>query len=148
MPSSGRPRCDVTITAAPACRQAAIAGTEARMRVSSVIWPASSCGTLRSARIKTRLPASPPAASNAASVCGAAGFGCASVAWEIVILATLQRALASATAVSSMRLEKPHSLSYQAETLTSVPLTLVSVASKVDEAGLWLKSTETSGAVL
>jgi uncharacterized membrane protein YfcA len=31
-------------------------GTEARMRVSSVILPASSCGTLRSARMNTRWP--------------------------------------------------------------------------------------------
>src|SRR5688572_10508603 len=49
---------------------------------------------------------------------------------------------------SSMRLEKPHSLSYQLETFTSRPETLVSVASKVEEAGSWLKSTETSGALL
>ena len=36
----------------------------------------------------------------------------------------------SASAVSSMRLLKPHSLSYQAQTLTSVPpMTLVNVAS-------------------
>jgi len=34
-----------------------------------------------------------------------------------------------ATVVSSMRLEKPHSLSYQEQTLTRRPLTLVSVAS-------------------
>jgi hypothetical protein len=32
-------------------------GTEARMRVSSVMLPASSCGTLRSARMKTRAAA-------------------------------------------------------------------------------------------
>jgi hypothetical protein len=38
--------------------------------------------------------------------------------------------------VSSIRFEKPHSLSYQAHTFTSVPSdTLVSVASKMDEAG-------------
>jgi len=54
----------------------------------------------------------------------------------------------TASAVSSMRLEKPHSLSYQLSTLTSLPLTLVRVASKTDECGLWLKSTETSGPVL
>src|SRR4029077_10461721 len=52
-----------------------------------------------------------------------------------------------ASVVSSMRLEKPHSLSYQAHTLTSVPsMTLVSVASKIDECASWLKSTDTSGA--
>ena len=56
-PSVGRPRCDVTMTAAPAFTANAMPGTDARMRVSSVIAPASSCGTLRSARMKTRLPA-------------------------------------------------------------------------------------------
>src|SRR6478672_13125733 len=49
-----------------------------------------------------------------------------------------------------MRFEKPHSLSYQDETLTSVPSgdTRVSVESKIELAGLWLKSDETSGSVL
>ena len=54
-------------------------------------------------------------------------------------------ALTSATVVSSIRLEKPHSLSYQLVTFTRRPLTLVRVLSKVEDAGLWLKSTETSG---
>ena len=54
----------------------------------------------------------------------------------------------SATVVSSIRLEKPHSLSYQLDTLTSRPDTLVSVESNVDDAGSWLKSTDTSGALL
>ena len=55
-----------------------------------------------------------------------------------------------ATVVSSMRLENPHSLSYQLSTLTSLPSaeTRVCVASKVLEAGSWLKSTLTSGLVL
>src|SRR5690606_26113506 len=54
-----------------------------------------------------------------------------------------------ARATSSIRLENPHSLSYQAQTLTSVPpMTLVSVASKLAEWGSWLKSTDTSGSVL
>ena len=45
-------------------------------------------------------------------------------------------ALDQASVVSSMRLEKPHSLSYQAHTLTSTPsMHLVSVASKMDECG-------------
>ena len=58
-------------------------------------------------------------------------------------------ALAQASVVSIMRLEKPHSLSYQANTFTSVPsMTFVSVASKIDECGSWLKSLETSGASL
>ncbi len=47
-----------------------------------------------------------------------------------------------------MRLEKPHSLSYQEATLTNVPDTLVNAESTVLEAGLWLKSTETSGTVV
>src|SRR5580658_3486553 len=39
-----------------------------------------------------------------------------------------------AIVVSSMRFEKPHSLSYQEKTLTRVPsMTFVSVASKIDE---------------
>src|SRR6185369_11267267 len=59
-PSLGRPRCEVTITAAPACSAIWIQGTEARMRVSSVMLPASSCGTLRSARMKTRWPLALP----------------------------------------------------------------------------------------
>ena len=57
-------------------------------------------------------------------------------------------AFANATAVSSMRFENPHSLSYQLDTFTRRPDTFVSVASNVDEAGLWLKSTDTSGASL
>ena len=53
-----------------------------------------------------------------------------------------------AIVVSSMRFEKPHSLSYHDETLTRLPDTLVSVESKVLEAGLWLKSLDTSGSTL
>ena len=56
-------------------------------------------------------------------------------------------AFISATVVSSMRFEKPHSLSYHDETLTRRPETLVRVESKFDEAGLWLKSIDTSGSV-
>ena len=54
----------------------------------------------------------------------------------------------NATVVSSIRLENPHSLSYQALTFTSRPDTLVKVASNDDEWLSWLKSIETSGAVL
>ena len=56
-------------------------------------------------------------------------------------------AVIKATVVSSMRFEKPHSLSYHDETLTRRPDTLVRVESKFDEAGLWLKSIDTSGSV-
>ena len=54
----------------------------------------------------------------------------------------------SATVVSSIRLENPHSLSYQLDTLTRRPETFVNVASKIDERASWLKSLETSGPVL
>ena len=55
--------------------------------------------------------------------------------------------LAIATAVSPIRLEKPHSLSYQDITRTSVPfMTLVWSMWKVAECGSWLKSIETLGA--
>src|SRR6185437_15097455 len=53
-----------------------------------------------------------------------------------------------ATATSSIRFEKPHSLSYQLDAFTSRPETLVSVASKIEERGSWLKSDETSGSLL
>src|SRR4026209_68920 len=51
-------------------------------------------------------------------------------------------AFITATVVSSIRLENPHSLSYQEHTFTNVPSeTLVSVESKIEEYALWLKST-------
>lgn len=53
-----------------------------------------------------------------------------------------------ATVVSNIRFEKPHSLSYQLETLTRLPDTFVKVESKVEEWLSWLKSTDTKGAVL
>src|SRR5215467_15557834 len=58
--------------------------------------------------------------------------------------------LAATNAVTSAsRLEYPHSLSYQEKIFTSLPpKTLVSGASKIDDAGLPLKSTDTSGASL
>ncbi len=57
-----------------------------------------------------------------------------------------QISLPIATAVSTMRLEKPHSLSYQDITRTSVPsMTLVWSMWKIDERGSWLKSMETLG---
>src|SRR5262245_15090297 len=50
-----------------------------------------------------------------------------------------QPSLPIATAVSTIRLEKPHSLSYQLSTRTSLPsITLVCFRSKVELAGLWL----------
>src|SRR4029450_10944551 len=56
---------------------------------------------------------------------------------------------ANTAATSSMRLEKAHSLSYHEQTLTRVPSeTRVMVESKIELAGLWLKSDDTSGSVL
>jgi len=53
-----------------------------------------------------------------------------------------------ATDVSSIRFEKPHSLSYQLITRTKVPpITLVSFNAKIEERLSWLKSVETSGSV-
>ena len=58
-----------------------------------------------------------------------------------------QPSLPIATAVSIMRLEKPHSLSYHDITRTSVPsITLVWSMWKTAECGSWLKSLETLGA--
>src|SRR6478735_4252090 len=51
-----------------------------------------------------------------------------------------------ATAVSLMRFEKPHSLSYQDSTRTNLSsMTLVWSRAKVEDAGSWLKSIETFG---
>ena len=61
----------------------------------------------------------------------------------------LYSALPIATAVSAMRFEKPHSLSYQDSTRTKVPsITLVWSMWNVAECGSWLKSIETLGAVV
>src|SRR5579883_2041429 len=52
----GRPRCEARIRRAPCSTAYRIVGSVARIRVSSVMDPASSSGTLKSTRIKTRLP--------------------------------------------------------------------------------------------
>src|SRR5206468_2801300 len=54
-PSSGRPKCEVTITLAPALSACSIVAMDAVMRASEVTLPFCT-GTLRSARIRTRLP--------------------------------------------------------------------------------------------
>src|SRR6185437_6594026 len=109
------------------------------MRAVSATAP-SFIGTLRSARTSTRLPRT----SRSSRVL------------NLFIIYTLTLAggesvtqinLPIATAVSAMRLEKPHSLSYQLITLTKAPsITLVWSSAKDDDAGLWLKSLDTSGA--
>ena len=107
-----------------------IAEAARSMRVASVTTPFST-GTFRSTRTRTRLPFTSTWSRlrNAVMVGPALGR---------------QSSLPIATAVSVMRLEKPHSLSYQDITRTSVPfMTLVWSMWKVDECGSWLKSIET-----
>jgi hypothetical protein len=58
-----------------------IAGTEARMRVSSVMLPALSSGTFRSERMNTRLPASAPAAASSESSLTFIGCGEKGLRW-------------------------------------------------------------------
>src|SRR5688572_18654606 len=53
------------------------------------------------------------------------------------------------TAVSLIRVEKPHSLSYQESTRPRPPSTIwVWGRATVEEAGLWLKSEETNGSLV
>ena len=60
-------------------------------------------------------------------------------------VAPLRRDLPIMAVTSTMRLEKPHSLSYQDRTLTKLPsMTLVSRRSTIDDTGEPLKSIETS----
>src|ERR1700734_3766666 len=57
-----------------------------------------------------------------------------------------QVSFAIATAVSAIRLEKPHSLSYQDSTRTKLPsITLVWSRAKIEDRSSWLKSLETLG---
>ena len=52
----GRPRCDMRMTAPPPSSTLRMVGMAARMRVSSVTFPWSSRGTLKSTRMMARLP--------------------------------------------------------------------------------------------
>src|ERR1700694_5322312 len=120
------------------------------MRVSSVILPFS-IGTLRSARMKTRLPRRSRAFMRLNPTSPAAPSLRATPACPPRRSRPKPHhfAFISATVASSMRLEKPHSLSYQAQTLTSVPSdTRVRPESKMALAGLWLKSEDTSGSLV
>ena len=99
-------------TFAPLSSASLMVGSDARMRASLVTLPPS-MGTFRSSRIRTRLPAR---------------------SWSAMRSTFMARkpyeAFDQAIVVSSMRFEKPHSLSYQEHTLTSVPsVTRVSVES-------------------
>ena len=122
------------------------------MRVSSPITPFFT-GTFMSTRISTRLPARDCSVSflncmvnflQSAARPGKRWRGGRRVGSGAAYLA-----LNIALAVRSICWQKPHSLSYQASTLTMLPLlTLVRVASKVEPSVLWLKSDDTSGRVL
>ena len=126
MPSSGRPRCDSTKHLArrlsSACRMRRQRGADARIAGDHAIL-----------HRDVEILADQDALAAQVQIRHAQDFHRSGLRHQ-------------ASVVSSMRLEKPHSLSYQAQTLTSVPpITLVSVASKIDECGSWLKSTDTSG---
>ena len=133
---SGRPRCDSRITLPPLSASSVMVGAISSMRVESATLP-SCIGTLRSTRTKTRLPFT-SASSRLRKAFMTRGYKSGD---------DVQASLPIATAVSTMRLEKPHSLSYHDITRTSVPsITLVWSMWKTDECGSWLKSLETLGA--
>ena len=131
----GRPKCESRITLAPLSASSVIEGAVRSMRVASETTPFST-GTLRSTRINTRLPFT-SAWSRVRKVLLIDGPGGR----------TAYSSLPIATAVSDMRLEKPHSLSYHDITRTKVPsITLVWSMWKIEECGSWLKSIDTLGA--
>ena len=170
---SGRPKCASRMTLPPLSEISVMVGATRSSRVASVTRPFS-MGTLRSTRSSTRLPFTStssrvrndfviggslvPGACAARSV-AAAEPGPTLGMWSRLCVASRSAAARPghetyssfpiATAVSAMRLEKPHSLSYQDITRTSVPFcTLVWSMWNVDECGSWLKSIETFGAVV
>ena len=130
------------------------------MRVVSVTLPFS-VGTLRSTRRSTRLPATSASSrvrngllmmlpSNRIGISRFCERRRRAPAGALVRRAMRrpsgQIVLASAMAVSAMRFEKPHSLSYQDRMRTNVPsMTLVWSMWKIDERASWLKSIETLG---
>ena len=104
------------MTRAFAASAAWMVGSAARMRASLPTSP-SLMGTFRSSRISTRLSFR----SRPVILMIFMDFGAGALS---------HLTLDQAVTVSSMRLEKPHSLSYQEQTFTSVPsITLVRVAS-------------------
>jgi hypothetical protein len=106
----GRPKCASRITLPPLSAISLMVGATRSIRVMSVTRPFS-IGTLRSTRTSARLPERSAESR---------------VRKFAVTASAPQISFPIATAVSAMRLEKPHSLSYQAITRTSVPfITLV-----------------------
>ena len=152
-PSSGRPRWDIRITHAPCSRANSTVGRAARRRASLATFP-SLIGVFRSSRISTRRPARERSTIRSTRIVyrplwrptgTAKGTPARASVCNLHLPNSSQPTLANASAVSSMRFEKPHSLSYQAQTFTRLPATLVRLASNTDEAGSWLKSMETRG---
>jgi len=132
-PGFGRPRWLARMTRPPRSMTCLIVGMASRMRESSPIFPLWR-GTLKSTRMKTRLFST--GSSRTVRM----------PSRRLVICA--QSLLATSWLSSTIRLEKPHSLSYQLNTLAKCsPSTSVCVASKMDERGSPRKSLETSGAV-
>ena len=168
----GRPRCDSRITLPPLLDISMMVGATRSSRVESVTRPFS-IGTLRSTRTSTRLPFTSTSSRvrNVLDISNSCPGRCAARSGALQngdppLLVPAQRSSIQenaaprpghetyssfpiATAVSAMRLEKPHSLSYHAITRTSVPFsTLVWSMWNMDECGSWLKSIETLGAVV
>ena len=96
------------MTRALAAKAVRMVGSAARILASLATMP-SLIGTFKSSRIKTRLPDRSRLVIFLMFMASSAGVDFS------------QAAFIQASVVSSIRLEKPHSLSYQAHTLTSVP---------------------------
>ena len=115
----GRPRCDSTTMRAPRSASSSSVGIAARMRVSSVMWPCSSRGTLKSTRTSARFPRS-----------------CSAERSRTVSFAIAYSRAPTYCSRSTHRDAYPHSLSYQPETFTSSPsTTFVHLLSRMQECG-------------
>ena len=117
----------MTITRAPASRAARSVGRAASSRAVLVTRP-SLTGTFKSSRISTRLPSQVevrhPFDGERHRLLNSR------ISAASVHLDPGPQTFAKATVVSSIRFEKPHSLSYHAQTFTSLPsITFVSVES-------------------
>ncbi len=167
-PPLGRPKCASKITLPPLSAISVMVAATRSMRVLSVTLPFS-VGTFRSTRRSTRLPET-SASSSVRNGLGMVVPPRIRVRWDLFGLQRppkrnsggasrfqncgaksserlgRQMCLASTAAVSAIRFEKPHSLSYQLRMRTKVPsMTLVWSEWKIDDRGSWLKSTETLG---
>jgi len=124
----GRPKCDSSSTIGPRSESSSTVGSIARSRVSSVTF-APSIGTFKS---------TPDQHLFAGQILRQIVEGLE--VWHA------QPSAAIAAAVSTMRFEKPHSLSYQLSTRTSLPsITAVSRLSTVELALVCMRSIETNG---